>query len=128
MREPNARAPVPDTVEVDPVLAKALAFIQREYRRNPDMREIAGVTGLSPFHFHRRFRVAFGKTPKQLVQELRIAEVQRLALRGVPLYQAAVATGFAHQSHMTGAFKQLVGTPPARWLRRARVDSRRTPA
>ena len=108
-------------MDVDPALeqrlAKAYSFIEREFRRVPGLEEIAAATGLSPFHFHRVFRRAYGKTPKQMMNELQVAEVQRLILAGEPLARAADKAGFAHQAHMTGRFKQLVGTTPLRWLK-----------
>lgn len=102
---------------LDPRLSKAHAFVERHFRRVPTLEEVAAETGYSPFHFHRRFRAAYGKTPKQLATELQVAEVQRLILAGVPLARAAEAVGFAHQSHMTGRFKRLVGTTPLQWLK-----------
>jgi AraC family transcriptional regulator len=113
---------VPDiTDDVHPThannLAASLAFIGRNFRRKIPLDEIAAVTDLSPFHFHRVFRRAYKKTPKQVVLELRVAEVQRLALQGTPLAVAAKAVGFSHQSHMTTQFKMLVGATPKKWLK-----------
>jgi AraC-like DNA-binding protein len=105
-------------VSVHPGLAKALTLIQREYRRGPTLEELAREADCSPFYFHRLFRKAYGKTPKQTITELRIAEVQRLALRGVSLKDAAVAVGFAHHSHMTTTFKRMIGTAPRAWLQK----------
>ena len=109
-----------DVVKRDAVLVKARAFIEREYRRSPDMHEVARVAGLSPYHFHRRFRRKYGKTPKQIVQELRIAELKRLIRGGMRLDEAACTVGFSQQSHMTSIFKRLVGVTPARWGARYR--------
>ncbi|MDG0902079.1 helix-turn-helix domain-containing protein, partial [Pseudomonas sp. L01] len=38
-------------------------------------------------------------------------------LGGQTLAEAALAAGFADQSHMTRHFGQSYGLPPARWLR-----------
>jgi AraC-like DNA-binding protein len=101
-------------------LREARAFIQREFRRNPTVREVARSAHLSTYHFHRVFRRYFGTTPKQMILELQIAEVKRLALQDVPFAEAARAVGFAHQAHMIGRFKKIVGTTPGRWLRTIR--------
>ena len=104
-------------------LAAARAFIEREFRRSPSLDEIARAAHVSPYHFHRLFRHAYGKTPKQLIDELRIAEVQRLALRGVPFGDMWRPLGFSHQSHMSSRFKRVVGKTPRQWLRAARAKA-----
>ena len=88
--------------------------MEREFRRVPALEEIAAATGLSPFHFHRVFRRAYGKTPKRLLAELQVAEVQRLILADEHHARAADEVGFAHEAHITGGFKQLVGATPLR--------------
>jgi AraC-like DNA-binding protein len=98
-------------------LTEARAFIEREFRRSPSLDEIARAANVSVYHFHRLFRRAYGKTPKRLVDELRVAEVQRLVLAGVPLWQVWREVGFSHQSHMGDRFKQLTGKTPRKWLR-----------
>ena len=98
-------------------LAEARAFIEREFRRSPSLDEIARAAHISPYHFHRLFRRAFDKTPKRLIEELKIADVQRLALRGVPFGDMWRPLGFSHQSHLTSRFKRVVGKTPRQWLR-----------
>jgi AraC-like DNA-binding protein len=100
----------------DPRLLTAMEFMRREFRRGPKLPEIARAAHLSPFHFHRSFRKHFGKTPKQVLAELQIAEVQRLILQGTSLGEAARHVGFAQQSHLTTRFKQVTGMTPTAWL------------
>jgi AraC-like DNA-binding protein len=102
-------------------LLKAMEFMRREFRRGPKLPEIARAAHLSPFHFHRSFRRQFGKTPKQILAELQIAEVQRLILTGVSLGEAAKHVGFAQQSHLTARFKQVIGMTPTAWLTLAKT-------
>src|SRR5262249_8078322 len=42
--------------------------------------QIARVAHLSPFHFQRTFRLAFGQTPMQFLQEQRLVNARRLLL------------------------------------------------
>ena len=97
----------------------ARALIEQEYRRSPTLDELAGTARCSTFHFHRRFRKVDGATPKQLILQLKVVEVQRLALTGVSFKDASTAVGFANQSHMSMTFKRVLGTTPVRWLRQA---------
>lgn len=101
-------------------LAAARAYIERNFHRVPTLEEVAAAAQLSPFHFHRLFRRAYGQTPKQVATSLQVAEAQRLLLRGAAVAEAAAAAGFAHQSHMTARFKRVVGTTPYKWKRATR--------
>ena len=98
-------------------LAEARAFIEREFRRSPSLDEIARAAGVSPYHFHRLFTRAYGKTPKRFAEELRVAEVQRLALSGMRFMHVWRHLGYSTQSHMGNRFKQVVGKTPMQWLR-----------
>ena len=119
-RETRPPEPPADGIP-DARLLKAMDFMRREFRRGPRLPEIARAAHLSPFHFHRSFRRQFGKTPKQVLAELQIAEVQRLILTGVSLGEAAKHVGFAQQSHLTARFKQVIGLTPTAWLATART-------
>ena len=106
----------------DPELARltgAIQFAVEHFRRGPTLDEIAGVVGLSPFHFHRRFTERFGLTPKHLLYDLQLEEAERLLSDPKrPLTEIADACGFAHQSHFTSRFKQGTGLTPTAWRRR----------
>ncbi len=51
-------------------MTRAIEFIEREYRRQPKLAEIAKHVGLSEFHFNRLFRRWTGLTPKQYLAEI----------------------------------------------------------
>jgi AraC family transcriptional regulator, regulatory protein of adaptative response / methylated-DNA-[protein]-cysteine methyltransferase len=51
-------------------MTRAIEFIEREYRRQPRLGEIARHVGLSEFHFNRLFRRWTGLTPKQYLAEV----------------------------------------------------------
>jgi AraC-like DNA-binding protein len=103
-----------------PKLHAAMEFIEGNFKRSPNLDEIAQAAGLSPFHLHRQFSKHFGKTIKQAVTELQMEEVKRLLTNGARLREAAAAAGFAHQWHLSMRFKQINGVPPRTWLRQVR--------
>jgi AraC-like DNA-binding protein len=45
----------------------------------------------------------------------RLDRARALIRRGTPLVEAALASGFADQSHMTRHFKKAYGLSPGRW-------------
>jgi CheY-like chemotaxis protein/AraC-like DNA-binding protein len=102
-------------------LASAVAVIERDFRSRITLGDLARAAHLSQYHFHRLFRRRYGKTPKRMIEELRIAEVQRLLLAHASFRDAARLSGFYHQSHMTSRFRRLVGVAPRRWLNEVRT-------
>lgn len=98
-------------------LDAAMDYIHAHYREGIHLPDVARAASYSPFHLHRLFHRHFGRTPKQVITKLQVAEAQRLMAAGTPLKDIARKTGFAHQSHLTTRFKQITLTTPARWAR-----------
>jgi AraC-like DNA-binding protein len=74
--------------------------------------ELADVCGLSHFQFLRAFTKATGLTPHAYLLQRRIHEARRLIVAGTSLAEAAFASGFADQSHMTRLFVRNFGISP----------------
>jgi len=76
---------------------------------------LAGVAGLSPFHFLREFKRAHDATPQQMLMALRLFDAkQRLAAGEAPASVAA-ASGLTDQAHLTRAFVRRYGVTPGRY-------------
>ncbi len=99
-------------------LNAAREYIIASFERNPSFTEVANHVGLSPFHFHRRYSLCFGETPKGLVDRMRIDKAKQLLLAGSSPAEVAKKLGYSHQSHLTSVFARAIGTPPARWVKR----------
>ena len=74
--------------------------------------DLARASGLSRFQVVRGFSRAFGLTPHAYLVQRRIDLAHQLILKGAVLSEAAVASGFADQSHMTRHFVRRFGFPP----------------
>jgi AraC-like DNA-binding protein len=74
--------------------------------------DLAGVCGLSRFQLVRQFAGATGLTPHAYLIQRRIEAARALLARGVALADAAAASGFADQSHMTRIFIRTYGVTP----------------
>jgi AraC-like DNA-binding protein len=78
-----------------------------------DLADMAGVAGLSVFHFAREFRQATGVTPHNYLTRRRVERAQDLLARtDLDLSDIALAVGFFDQSHMARHFRQILGTTP----------------
>ncbi|WHO74858.1 AraC family transcriptional regulator [Rhizobium sp. BT03] len=102
----SERPPVPasiraarDLIDDDPLAAVSLADLSRE-------------SGLSRFQVLRGFAKATGLTPHAYLVQARIHIARRLIAQGTPLAEAAFASGFADQSHMTRVFVRKYGLSP----------------
>ncbi len=59
---------------------QAILFLEKNFRRQPDLKEIAGSVGLSEYHFQRLFTRWAGISPKRFLQFLTVEYAkQRLA-------------------------------------------------
>jgi AraC-like DNA-binding protein len=80
---------------------------------------LVAETGRSHRHVTTRFAQQVGLTPKAAASLLRFEHAARTIAR-LPLADAALASGYADQSHLTREFVRHAGAPPAAWL--ARLD------
>jgi AraC-like DNA-binding protein len=77
--------------------------------------ELEQATGMDRWQIARHFRAQLGTSPYRYLTMRRLDRVRAALLAGVPMAEAAVASGFADQSHMTRQFKRAYGVSPGRW-------------
>ena len=90
-------------------------YIQQNYAENITLKELAAVSGLSPYHFLRVFRRDMGLTPHAYLNHVRVLRARDLLRQGCPIAQAAVNVGFVDQSHLHRHFKRIVGVTPGQY-------------
>jgi AraC-like DNA-binding protein len=98
-------------------VARAREFLAAEACRTVASHELEEVTGLDRFALSRHFRAATGTSPHRYQVGRRLARAQKMIADGVTLSDAAAATGFADQSHLTRHFAARFGLTPGRWAR-----------
>lgn len=81
----------------------------------PSLGEMAAAAGLSRYQFLRGFAKAYGLPPHAWLLSRRAEYALRLIRAGQPLAEAAMASGFADQSHMTRVFVCHYGFTPGAW-------------
>ena len=97
--------------------SRVRAFVAQRLAADLSIEQLAALVGMSPRHFSRVFKSTFGCTPHAFVIQHRIDEAcRRMRLQpDLALVEIAGSMGFSSQSHFTEAFRQRLGTTPARW-------------
>ena len=100
-----------------PGMARLRGLLDADVAQDVNSVEIEAVTGLSRYAAIRQFRACLGTTPHRYLLMRRLDRARMLIRHGEPLAQAALASGFADQSHMTRHFTRAYGIPPGHWAR-----------
>ncbi len=77
--------------------------------------ELERVHGIDRYGISRQFRRAYGVSPHRFLALRRLDLAKAHIHAGLPLAEAALAAGFADQSHMTRHFKKAFGVTPGAW-------------
>lgn len=96
-------------------------YVDAHLSENVDLPVLAGIAGLSVFHFAREFKRTAGVTPHHYLLEKRVEQAKTLLTRtDLSLSEIAFASGFSDQSHFTRRFHQILGATPKefRWSQR----------
>ncbi|HWQ10797.1 MAG TPA: AraC family transcriptional regulator [Holophaga sp.] len=75
--------------------------------------DLARASCLSPYHLARMFTSTFGLPPHKYLEGLRVERARASIAAGMPLAEAALASGFSSQSHLNRSFKRILGVTPA---------------
>lgn len=76
-------------------IASIIRYLDRNHTEQPDLAELAGHVGLSPFYFHRLFSAWAGVTPKDFLQCLTLSHVKELLAQGNSVLDAAMQAGLS---------------------------------
>jgi AraC family transcriptional regulator len=97
--------------------------------RRISISELAALLHLSPSHFHRAFKSAFGVAPHRYLARRRVEVAQGLMLTTHnTLSEIALQCGLADQSHLSRWFRRVVGETPHAWrrLRRGTLEEQKS--
>jgi transcriptional regulator GlxA family with amidase domain len=93
--------------------------MDRDYARPLDVTELARDALMSPGHFSRSFRAAFGETPYAYLMTRRIERAKALLRRGdLTVTEVCMAVGCSSLGSFSSRFTELVGESPSAYRAR----------
>lgn len=117
-----------DTVKTEIVirpmqeLQKVVELIDRDYRKNIKVEELAELVGMSHSTFFRRFKKHFKMSPIQYIRGVRLKVACKLLLESdMSLGDITYYSGFCDQSHMTREFRKSTGLTPRVYQKKYKV-------
>jgi transcriptional regulator GlxA family with amidase domain len=104
-------------------LRQARDRMDREYPRPLDVPSLARAALMSPGHFSRSFRAAFGETPHAYLMTRRIERAKALLRRGdMSVTDVCMAVGCSSLGSFSTRFTELVGEPPSAYRARSHPE------
>jgi AraC-like DNA-binding protein len=94
-------------------LRRARDLIDREYARPLDVPTMAARALMSPAHFSRQFRAAYGETPYSYLMTRRIERAMALLRAGASVTDSCMAVGCSSLGSFSTRFTELVGIAPS---------------
>lgn len=104
-------------------LRRARDLMDREYAKPLDVPAMARAALMSPSHFSRQFRAAYGETPYGYLMTRRIERAKALLRQGdLSVTEVCVEVGCTSLGSFSARFTELVGETPSAY--RARVHDK----
>ena len=99
-------------------LRRARDLMDRDYAEPLDVPALARAALMSPAHFSRKFRAAYGETPYAYLMTRRIERAKALLRRGLSVTETCVAVGCTSLGSFSTRFTEIVGTTPSQYRAR----------
>ncbi|NML72339.1 methylated-DNA--[protein]-cysteine S-methyltransferase [Chryseobacterium sp. RP-3-3] len=97
-------------------IAKAISYIQSNFRLQPSLEEVAENIHLSPAHFQKIFTEWAGTSPKKFLQFISLEHAKNLLKEEkATLFDTAYETGLSSTSRLHDLFVNIEGMSPAEY-------------
>jgi AraC-like DNA-binding protein len=96
-------------------LRQARDLMDRRYDEPLDIRAMASAALMSPAHFSRKFRGAYGETPYSYLMTRRVERAKALLREGMSVSDTCVAVGASSLGSFSSRFREIVGVSPSEY-------------
>jgi AraC-like DNA-binding protein len=99
-------------------LRRARDRIDRDYAQPLDVPAIARTALMSPAHFSRKFRAAYGETPYSYLMTRRMERAKAFLRQGMSVTDTCFAVGCTSLGSFSSRFTEVVGETPSQYRAR----------
>lgn len=85
-------------------IEQAILFLEKNFRQQPDLKEVASSVGLSEYHFQRLFSRWAGISPKRFLQFLTIEYAKQLLTESKSVLDATYESGLSSPGRLHDLF------------------------
>lgn len=97
-------------------IAEAILYIKSNFKRQPDLEEVAQKINVSPFHFQRLFTDWAGVSPKKFLQFITVEHAKKmLKENGATLFETTYETGLSGTGRLHDLFINIEGMTPGEY-------------
>ena len=93
-------------------IERAILFLEENYHRQPELREVAQSVHLSEFHFQRLFRRWAGISPKRFIQFLTLEHAKKLLEGSHSVLDATYDAGLSSPGRLHDLFVNIEAMTP----------------
>ena len=103
-------------------LRRSRDLVDRDYAQPLDVPSMARSALMSPAHFSRKFRAAYGETPYSYLMTRRIERAKALLRQGRSVSDTCLAVGCTSLGSFSSRFTEIVGVTPSQYRGRHHRD------
>jgi AraC family transcriptional regulator, regulatory protein of adaptative response / methylated-DNA-[protein]-cysteine methyltransferase len=97
------------------VVRRAIAHIRGNWRRQPEIADIADAAGVTPTELHHLFRRWAGLTPKDFLQALTLDRARELLRESASILDASYEVGLSGPGRLHDLFVTYEAVSPGEW-------------
>lgn len=99
-------------------LRRARDLMDRDFAQPLDLPAMSRAALMSPAHFSRKFRTAYGETPYSYLMTRRIERAKALLRQGMSVTDTCIAVGCTSLGSFSSRFTEIVGQTPSQYRAR----------
>ncbi len=96
-------------------IARVIAFVDENFRRQPGLEEMAAISGLSESHFSRLFKRWAGLTPGRYLQQLTVEQAKRNLDDSHSVLDTALDSGLSGPGRLHDLFVRIEAMSPGEY-------------